>query len=175
MPYDCDDIRFILNSDDERSVDEEQFSRHLEGCRQCAVLCDPGSDIEGMLNAAFASAAPGGSYDEIMDRLPVVEPGNRLVLWLENHAAYIAAGMISAAIAVLILKWSYFVSVFSGIDIGGIAGSAVELAGRFRPYELNLAAFSAYLQKTPIIFFTLVSAAMVVWIFSIFEIEKSLK
>jgi hypothetical protein len=175
MPYSCDDIKIILNFDDEESIDKESFSQHIANCRRCNDLCSPEPEIETMLSAAFAPAAPAGFADEIMGRLSAIESRRGLVSWLEDRLSYIFAGMLLAICAVIVMGWSYFIGAFSGIDIQSMVSGVAEIASRARLQEISLSDFETYIQKTPIILFTLTSAVMVVWIFSIFEIEKSLK
>ena len=178
MRYNCDDIVRILESTDEYSIDTIKFEEHLEMCPDCRQLCDPGEEIENSLRLALPITAPVNLADQVSSRLRGYERKIEKIKRIERSIPLVTTIIFLALSDIMIEKWSDLKSVisgFSGFDFKTVIASVENLLGQIDIPEFTLLGIDTYITSTPLILFTVISIAAVIWTFSLIEFEKTLK
>lgn len=175
MPLGCDDIRSILEGDFEEQIDTVAFERHLESCSRCAELYRLESDLEDALRLALPDPAPADLFSVLKKRLESIESINRLSKWPVFAMAIMTPVTLAVILFFAMKNIGVVMGSFPGFRPGEVIGRILDFTGRVNMPHFNLTQIEGYVSGAPLLAFTILAAAGAIFIFSVLELEKTLK
>ncbi len=175
MSYSCDDIYRILESGDEAAVDVAVFEKHIRDCPDCGRLCGLENEIEASLRLTLAHCVPADFRNGLIDRAREIDTSIWRARLLEGATPVaVTAGILFLSIFIK-NKWDSALDILRNIDLTVVKGEIVGLMTRIKTADIDISGAGSLFGNSPLALFALVSAAAVVWIFSLLEFEKNLK
>lgn len=175
MRYECEDIRRVLSDERETAADMKSFEAHLESCPRCRELCDLGADLERELRLTLADDAGRGFESSLKAKVAAIASEFSASRSIEGATPFALTAAILVFAALIRGRWSLIEGIIPRLKPEAIRG---EIAGLFNQIgfpRLEIFGLDIHAGASPLIIFGLVSAAAVIWIFSLLEFEKNLK
>ncbi len=175
MLYNCDDIKRILKSADDHSVDAGKFEKHMETCPVCRQSCDLGTEMEDTLRLARPQTAPVNFADRLTSRLKEYE--SEILGAKQTEAIFpTAVAVLSLALSSAILEnWKSLKALFSGFNLNSVTARTGEFVSRIDIPKIDFSGIDAYITGTPLVLFAMVALTAIIWVFSILEFEKTIQ
>lgn len=174
MPYNCDDVRNILNGDFRTPVDDSWFVEHIESCAACQARAEMPVELENHLCGLLAHAAPEWLHHAIVaNAAELTRPQQQA--FRRSVIRYSLTGILVMLIgAVVFYNRGLLIQAQSYFDFSSIMGifsSFKSFGGRWsvdvRP--------ALKLLDSPFVIFGLAGLAATVWLYSILKIREVIK
>lgn len=173
MQYDCQDIRRILNSDVEDSINCDVFTDHIVNCKACKDLCELESEFQESLTFSLPKAAPPSLFDDVMSKVRIDESKSWTGHLIERSLPYIGAAIFCAISIVGISKWSEIKILFSSIRLAPLGNKALELFRYIDLPDISISDILSYVGENPLILSVLIAVTVLLWAYSILELERA--
>jgi hypothetical protein len=173
MQYDCQDISRILNSDAEDSIDCDLFSDHMANCKACGDLCQLESEFEESLTFSLPKAAPPSLFDDVMSKVRIDESKSGTGHLIERSLPYIGTAIFCAISVVGISKWNEIKILLSSMKLASLQNRALELFRYIDLPDISVSGILSYVGENPLILSVLIAVTVLLWAYSILELERA--
>ncbi len=173
MPYSCEDIRRMLNSESDEPVCEQSFSRHLERCSICRNMCELEPELEGLLQTSLPRAVQFPLTDKVMAEIRVDEKNLSPSRLIDKYLPVGAVSLLAIMTAIIIGRWNEFTALFSSIKSRSFMSRITSFWQSIELPEMNLSEYISAIVNSPIVLLSLIAVTVLLWAYSILEFEKS--